>query len=414
MKIIENTIPSSTHIYPFHQDTETIAFFDIETTGLSPRSSSIYLIGVMYHESKTGTWHLRQWFADDYRSEPEILKHFLTFLENYRVLYHFNGFTFDIPYVIAKCEKYHISIPENTNKLFQNKAGYSQKDTDQGISIDILKEIRPLKKKLALSKANQTALEKWLGIHRTDQYSGGDLIPVFSQYMQNRITQPERAKEQETLLLLHNHDDIAGMLEVCHFFAYLDALAPTFLQTATPSNLLNQTSFSDCLTPLKHSLSDGWLLITYPLPAMVPKPVQLTHSFPNETKYSALPPASLSLQENIGKLALPVFQGTLKFFFSPAKDYFYLPLEDTAIHKSVAQFVEPAYRQKATAATCYTKKTGVFYPVLNPKPHSSSHKTPFFSFGYKELPAFHELSSEPEEEQTKQWQVYLTNELPFF
>ena len=35
-------------------------------------------------------------------------------------------------------------------------------------NIDLLKEIRPLKKRLGLEKANQSYLERWVGLNRED------------------------------------------------------------------------------------------------------------------------------------------------------------------------------------------------------------------------------------------------------
>ena len=61
-------------------------------------------------------------------------------------------------------------------------------------------------------------------------------------------------------------------------------------------------------------------------------------------------------------LSIPLYTGELKLFFPNYKEYFYLPLEDTAIHASLASFVEKEYRKKATAATCYVKKQGTFFP----------------------------------------------------
>ena len=43
-------------------------------------------------------------------------------------------------------------------------------------------------------------------------------------------------------------------------------------------------------------------------------------------------------------------QDTLKYFYDNYKDYFYLPKEDTAIHKSVATYVDKDFRQKAKTA----------------------------------------------------------------
>ena len=42
---------------------EKILFLDIETTGLSPSSSQLYLIGIAYYEQST--WHIKQWFAQN-------------------------------------------------------------------------------------------------------------------------------------------------------------------------------------------------------------------------------------------------------------------------------------------------------------------------------------------------------------
>ena len=99
MKTIQSTVSTPDELYPFHQPLEQIAFFDIETTGLSPKTSSIYLIGVMHYNSHKQSWQITQWFADDYQSEEPILEAFLSYLEDFSYLYHFNGCTFDIPFV---------------------------------------------------------------------------------------------------------------------------------------------------------------------------------------------------------------------------------------------------------------------------------------------------------------------------
>ena len=44
MKTIHNTLPDPSGRYIFHQPVDQITFFDIETTGLSSKTASIYLI----------------------------------------------------------------------------------------------------------------------------------------------------------------------------------------------------------------------------------------------------------------------------------------------------------------------------------------------------------------------------------
>ena len=57
---------------------------------------------------------------------------------------------------------------------------------------------------------------------RKDQYDGGQLISVYSQYMQFKLVSPDKAQGLEKLLLLHNHDDIMHMLDVCSILSYRD------------------------------------------------------------------------------------------------------------------------------------------------------------------------------------------------
>ena len=55
-------------------------------------------------------------------------------------------------------------------------------------------------------------------------------------------------------------------------------------------------------------------------------------------------------------------RGPLKYFYPDYRNYYYLPDEDMAIHKSVAAFVAKEHREPARASTCYTKKNGFYLP----------------------------------------------------
>ena len=99
MKTIQSTVSTPDELYPFHQPLEQIAFFDIETTGLSPKTSSIYLIGVMHYNSHKQSWQITQWFADDYQSEEPILEAFLSYLEDFSA-----SFTRALPILIPSSQ----------------------------------------------------------------------------------------------------------------------------------------------------------------------------------------------------------------------------------------------------------------------------------------------------------------------
>ncbi len=392
MKTIQSPVQPPLSSFWSHQPPEQIAFLDIETTGLSPRTSSIYLIGAMCYDPSSHLWNITQWFADDYRSEADILTSLLGFLRPFRAVFHFNGDTFDIPYILTRCSKHHIPIPEYAMELFCHHASYQAPTDGERIGIDLLREIRPLQKKLHLPHADQTSLERWLGVQREDTYKGGELIRVYTEYMQSKFLRPQDAGRLERLLLLHNHDDIVGMLAAFSILSYRKALAPD-----------EPPILSDC------TLMQDQAEISFPLKTPVPKAVKLEHPFTDGG--AGLTPALLSLEGSDATLTLPLRKDTLRFFFTPYRDYYYLPQEDTAIHKSVACFVDPAFRQKATAATCYAKKEGIFLPSLSPKP--SSWEDPLFYTGYREKPAYH-LLPDCQEQLFQKISGYLYYELPSF
>lgn len=73
----------------------------------------------------------------------------------------------------------------------------------------------------------------------------------------------------------------------------------------------------------------------------------------------------LKLDSEAIKSGIPTVSGEFKHFYKDYKNYYYLPAEDIAYHKSVSEFVDRSARRQATARTAYTKRTGVFAPVFD-------------------------------------------------
>lgn len=320
-----------------------ILFFDIETTGFSPKNSICYLIGAIYY--KDDQWHYIQWFAENADHEEEILHAFFTFLDCYEVLIHFNGDGFDLPFLTGRCSFHQLP--------------YSFEHVQ---SFDLFKKARLLKNLLDLENYKQKTIEAFLGIHRDDQYSGGDLIKVYKEYV--AFHEPEK----RDLLLLHNHDDICGMpalLPILNYQAICDGdyeIVNAELNTAKDfeGNELQE------------------ILITTKLQAPIPTPIS-----------KEIGPYTIRINERTLKLRVPIFLGELKHFYANYKDYYYLPEEDEAMHKSVASFVDKSRRKQATLATCYTRKHGAFLPqndiIMEPTfKIDSNDKLNFFLF-HKEL-----------------------------
>lgn len=299
---------------------EKLLFFDIETTGFSGDHSNLYLIGCAYYRS--GGWRLIQWFADRSDAEEAILHAFFEFLGQFTTLIHFNGDGFDIPYLLKRCRAY--GLPYHFNAVE---------------SIDIYRLIRPYRKLLALDSLKQKSVECFLGVCRDDLYSGGQLIEVYSDYLN---THEDRLYD---LLILHNEDDLKGMPCILPILFYHDFLNGSFtLKTQEMTEVTD--AFGDTVRYLK---------LTYESPVTLPVPIQTETSL-----------YGLELQGNELCLYTELFTGELKRFYADYQNYFYLIYEDHAVHKSVGQYVEKSAKKKATAATCYTRTSGTFLPQPSP------------------------------------------------
>ena len=405
MKTIESTIPAPIHPAGILSDRNSIplcrtAFFDIETTGLAAEASSIYLIGLLLYDASQGCYRLTQWFADNYHSEKLMLMQFLHALADIDRLCHFNGKTFDIPYVLKKCKRHKIEVPAHCQELFEGVNGTE--------SLDLLQEIRAMKKLLGLTQCKQTAIEHWLGISRESSISGKELTLVYSEYMQKKLLNPPDSDKLLSVLLLHNHDDIAMLLELCSILNYKEYLAGTEKNPLlTKENLAAMT--------IHYEETKQLLTLALPLPIPLPREIILTGQYAPATAQVDFHPSApwqLTLTKATAYYQIPVFTGSLKYFLPNYSEYYYLPEEDTAIHKSIASFVDSSHRKKATAATCFNRREGRFLPLLyrRQSKKADSPVLPVFREEYKSFPAFCEL---PEDYQSNWtfWKEYLTAQM---
>lgn len=319
-----------------------LLFFDIETTGFSGETSSLYLIGcACYRENH---WQLYQWFADTEEAEPELLHAFFSFLGNFSILVHFNGDSFDIPYLIKRCR--HYGLPYDFSGV---------------TSLDIYRKIKPYKELLGLESLKQKAIEQFLGIFRTDPYSGGQLIKVYQDY----LTTGEDFLYN--MLILHNKEDLEGMPLILPILNYCDMLEGRFSFAGQSSHTIHDIFGSP----------ETCLELTYESPCSVPAPWSVSDGT-----------FTLSCDGNRLVCSISLTEGELKYFYPDYKDYYYLPQEDTAVHKSLGEFVDRSARKKATAATCYTKTSGLFLPQPRPM------WTPVFKKAYKEKQTYVRYSPE--------------------
>lgn len=317
-------------------------FLDIETTGFSPASSYLYLIGCA---TRAGKYiYVDQFFAENTTEEGEILTSFLTLLKSYDTIISFNGVGFDIPYLKAKCDFWGIS------ESFKEKT-----------YLDIFKSVSELKFLLKLPNYKQKTIEKFLGIGRDDTKTGGDLINVYREYIRHP------SEEAFHLLHLHNYEDVVHMSDILPILSYIEIFNG---QYSILSSRIDSYHTYD-------GSSGQELIITmqndYPVPRRL--------SLKKDCFY-------LMISQSRTSVRVPVYDGELHYFYPNYKDYYYLPQEDMAVHKSVAAYVDKDYRENAHAGNCYTRKSGSFLPQYD------SIMQPEFREGHKDKRSYFELTDD--------------------
>lgn len=353
--MLTNEIAFSPKIQPFCPDNflpEELLYFDIETTGLSAQSSYVYLIGCAYCDSNG--YHLCQWMTTDPSEEKDLIRIFFEKASHYACLVHYNGTGFDLPFLEKKSKRHALTNPLSTLT-----------------SLDLYKYAQKYRRLLLTEDLKLKTMERFFGLPRTDTFSGGELIEVYSgflgRYKLNSLTGGNKQEEVDALthvLLLHNAEDVMNLPAL----TFLLSLSRMYTQVQTSTLSVEQLG--------------NELLLTFPAKWCPARECLLQLPFDSTalTLY-------FSASEQTVTLRLPIYFGVLKHFYRDYENYYYLPEEDCAMHKSIAEFVDRNYRKKATAATCYTKTEGAFLPFCKKTSKKEAEQVPAsfhcFSSDYK-------------------------------
>ena len=324
---------------------EDTLLYDIETTGLNPKSSQLYLLGILlFHKENI---ELIQYFAESVLDEEEILEQFFQLCKTKKVLISFNGEGFDNRFVESMAKSYgKLSLHLNLKQL------------------DLFKLIRKRKKFYGLESCSLKSCERFLGIYREDRCSGGELISVYREYLQDKDS------EKKNMLLLHNREVIQNLPALFSFLAYENIFqGNVHFQRAEllvrdeiiKKNCSNQTESTleiehSELEETKNCHTSDKICLKFSLPSSVPVPLTLTpKNFLLEIKETSL------------CLTVPLYQGELCYFFKDYKDYEFIPSEDRVVHKSLAAMYPKKMREKAKASTAYQKMKTSFLPIFQEK-----------------------------------------------
>lgn len=343
MQIIEKLYSGFAPLYPTDRfcDTDKALFIDIETTGLKKETTSLYLIGCGFYTDEG--FMTRLFFADNESEEYDILQAFSLMIRDFTHMFHYNGLKFDIPYL-----EYKAGI-HNINGLF-----------DGIIQIDIYKLIKPLRYLLFSDTMRQKAVESFLCIDREDRYNGGELIDVYKRYT---VTS---GSDDLSALITHNREDVLGMHRIMPILYYLDLRNAPLEYKGYRINRYSDYSGEE----------HEEVIFTYSVPLSFPK------SFSARTESMFIKASS---SDRTISIRLPLISGNMKLYFDNYRDYCYLPDEDTAILRQIAQTLPRESYVKATKETCYQRVSGqflkqpcsIFSPVLRT---SYKDKKKYFAF----------------------------------
>ncbi len=187
------------------------------------------------------------------------------------------------------------------------------------------------------------------------------MIGVYHDY----VKMPSEFAEKS--LLLHNADDLQGMLQILPILSYYD-----LFDGKVKARKVQANSYRDINGNRRQEL-----VMTLTLPCTLPVSVSAS------ANYCYFKGGGTQAQ-----LRVPIYEEEMKYFYTNYRDYYYLPAEDVALHRSVASFVDHEHRVNATAATCYTRKYSSYLPQWDVLIE------PFFKRDYKSKELFFELTDE--------------------
>ena len=187
--------------FRFYFEDLNIGVIDIETTGLNPSQSHFVLGGLVVPDSpgKRAT----QFLSESADEEITLLHTYLSELKDLDVLISYNGDHFDLPFLIRRLRRYHISAKElflcHSFDLYQ-----------------ILNRFSMLRK--LLPNLKQKTVETFLGLwaERSDEISGAESVELYHRFLK---TGNQAVRD---IILLHNRDDIIQLSRLMKVLEKLD------------------------------------------------------------------------------------------------------------------------------------------------------------------------------------------------
>lgn len=162
---------------------KNLLYFDIETMGLNSRYDKVRMITLLYFEDNEVI--SEQIFATDKKSELMLLVSLIQKIEKNYLLIHYNGNSFDIPFL--------------NNRFKANKLHYKINSKN---TVDLYQIIKNRIDKESLKLKD---IEKYYNIYRAkDDVDGFEWIELLKKYDRSKKTSTKK-------LFLHNYFDVINL-----------------------------------------------------------------------------------------------------------------------------------------------------------------------------------------------------------
>lgn len=169
---------------------DTIAYFDIETTGFDKHEDIIMLISLgNFLDNKS--FHIKQYYAESAEEEKDVLAAFKEDIKKYNIWCSYNGKAFDEPFI--------------ENRMIKNNIHDFVAPIEH---VDLYRLIRPYYKQLGLERCNLKSVEKYVGIYRLDKIDGGISVELYNKYLKTN----DRKLQQ--IIMLHNYEDVLNLPQI--------------------------------------------------------------------------------------------------------------------------------------------------------------------------------------------------------
>jgi len=304
---------------------EGVMVMDIETLGLS-KSQPIYLIGYGYAKDEENGF-LRQYLAEDSSQEEEILRTFLNDAAKFHTIMTFNGDQFDLPFLSARLQKYHLPEPILT-------------------SLDLRKEFRPLHSLFPMQSHRQRDFEDLLGFNRDDDMDGGALIKIYHQYASSKSSTLEQQ------LLYHNYLDVLRMFSLAGLLHYKDipALLPNARIVRSEIND-DSIAFQVILQSRESTTSENEAFLPTS-ETFLPVGCFLQNDY-----------GFFKLENNTLSGSLKLYKDSFRLYLPNHRDYYYHLVEKTIFPKALCSGISREYLRNATKEECFVTDSGTFLEI---------------------------------------------------